>query len=133
MQQSAVTLSDLRWFGCIVAAVFAVLGTVVWWRLDASVAYALWGTGVVLATAYYAIPPLRMPLYLGWMALVTPVGKAVSYVILAVLYYAVITPTGFVVRPFRRDQLARRFDAEASSYWSEHDPSGEAARYFRQS
>ena len=133
MPPTSPTRSELRWFGCIVAAVFGVIGTVVWWKLDAGVGRGFWITGGVLGLGYYAIPPLRVPLYLSWMAIVTPFGRAVSLVVLATIYYVVITPIALVMRPFRRDPLTRRLEPEVPSYWSEHDPGGETARYFRQS
>ena len=133
MQTSPPTSSTRRWFGGILAAVFGVLGAVAWWQLGTSPARALWGTGLLLAGVYYGLPPLRMPMYLVWMALVTPIGRAVSFAVLAAIYYAVITPIALVMRPVRRDRLTRSFDANAPSYWAEHDPGGETARYFRQS
>ncbi len=124
---------SLRGFGCILAAVFGVLGAVAWWQLGMAPARVLWGAGVVLAAVYYALPPLRVPLYLTWMAAVAPLGRAVSLAVLVAIYYAVITPMALVMRPFRRDRLTRSFDADTPSYWTEHDPEGETARYFRQS
>jgi hypothetical protein len=127
------TSSALRWFGCILAAVFGVLGTVIWWQVGLGPARVPWATGLVLTVFYYAVPPLRMPMYLTWMAAVRPIGRIVSLSILAVVYYGVITPISLSMRPFRRDRLGRRFDPDAPSHWIDCDPDAETPRYFRQS
>jgi hypothetical protein len=127
------TASDLKWFGVIVLAVFGIIGGVVLWRLDAlRAAQILWSVGAVLCFLYYAIPPLRRPLYDAWMHTVQPIGIVISHVLLGFIYFGVITPIGLVMRLFGRDALQLRLDESASSYWTQHDPGGDTARYFRQ-
>ena len=59
--------------------------------------------------------------------------EGLSHLVLAVIYYLILTPIAIVMRTFGRDQLRLRFDASARSYWKEHDPAADTARYFRQS
>ena len=68
-------------------------------------------------------------------AMGVPLGLAdgMPFVVLALIFYGIVTPIGVVMRLFGRDKLTRRFDAEATSYWVAHDPGGEPARYLRQS
>ena len=47
------------------------------------------------------------------------VGVVVAFVLLAPLYYVVLTPFGLLTRRGRRDPLARRVDPEARTYWKE--------------
>ncbi len=115
------------------AAVFGVLGGVLWWQLEAvAVARVLWALGLGLMLLYYLIPPLRIPLYLGWMLGVAPIGWLVTHLVLGLIFYGLITPMGVIMRLFRRDRLQRKLDASAESYWQGHDPGGDTARYFRQ-
>jgi hypothetical protein len=124
--------SDLRWFGVVVASFFGLLGGLFWWHDAIVAARVLWGVGFGLAALYYALPPLRLPLYLGWMHAVAPIGWVVTHLVLASIFYGLITPMGAIMRLFGRDRLHRGFDASAESYWSAHDPGGDTARYFRQ-
>ena len=125
--------SDLWWFGVIVAAFFGLLGGVVLWAGGAvAVARGLWGAGLGLAVLYYAVPPLRLPFYRGWMAAVRPIGWTVTHLVLAAIFYGLITPMGVLMRGFGRDRLRLRGDRPAESYWTEHDPADDTARYFRQ-
>ncbi len=127
------TPADLRWFGLIMAAVFGVLGGVLWWQLEAvAVARVLWALGLGLMLLYYLIPPLRLPLYLGWMHGVAPIGWLVTHLVLGIIFYGLITPMGLIMRLFRRDRLQRKRDPSKESYWQDHDPGGDTARYFRQ-
>ena len=96
------------------------------------VARVLWGFGLGLAALYYALPPLRLPLYLGWMRAVAPIAWVVTHLVLALIFYGLITPLAAIMKLFGRDRLDRGFDPAAESYWSAHDPGGDTSRYFRQ-
>jgi hypothetical protein len=67
------------------------------------------------------------------MRLTAPLAWAVSHLVLAIVYYVIITPIALTMRLFGRDKLERRFDAAADSYWIAHPPHKSTARYFRQS
>jgi len=52
------------------------------------------------------------------------IGGIVSRVILTVLFYVVLTPTGLVLRLFGKDVLDQRFEKDRESYWIKKDLSG---------
>lgn len=124
---------NLLWFGGMLGLFLAIVGAMAWWRFHApGVAQGFWIAAAVLVVAYYAIPPLRKPLYLGWMYAAFPIGFVMSYVILAATYYLVITPIGLALRLCGHDPLDRRLDRSAKSYWRPHSPAADSRRYFRQ-
>ena len=125
--------SDLRWFGPILVVWVAMMGAIAYFRFDAPrVAMILWIAGGVFPLLYFAVPPLRIPLYLGWMRVFFPVGWTISHVVLLVLFYGIVTPTALVMRLVRYDPMKRRWDRAAKSYWTEHRTGGETSRYLRQ-
>jgi hypothetical protein len=125
--------SARRSFGAVLFAFFAILGAVLSWRVGSlNAGYVPWAAGAALALLYYAIRPLQIPLYKGWMHLVSPIGWVVSHVILAFIYYVVVTPIALVMRIFGRDKLERRF-AAVETYWTERPPEIDPGSYFRQS
>jgi hypothetical protein len=106
-------------------------------------AYCLWGKGSpAAATAFWVVaaagllgyfqPRVLRPVYILWMALALPIGWTVSHLLLLAVYYLVVTPIGLVMRLIGYDPLNRRFDRSAKSYWTQHDPGAETARYFKQ-
>ena len=73
------TPSDLKWFGVILFVVFAAIGRVIGWRFDSPrAAQSIAGFGLVLAAIYYAVRPLRLPMFLLWTAATAPIGRVVS-------------------------------------------------------
>jgi hypothetical protein len=58
-------------------------------------------------------------------------GRVVSPVVLGVIFFAIFTPVGFVMRLCGRDSMYRKFDAAAPSYWVKRDPPGPADDSYR--
>ena len=127
------TTQALRWFGVIMLVFFSAFAAMAYFKLHArGFAYGLAGAGALLCVVFYSVRGLRVPMYLAWMRVFFPLGWIVSHAILAVIYYAIVTPIGFVLRLLRYDPMRRRFDRRAQSYWipSRHD--ADLSQYFRQ-
>ncbi len=75
---------------------------------------------------------LIKPVYVTLTLLTVPIGWVVSFIIMAVFYYLVITPTGLFFRFIGRDSLRRKFDRSASTYWVSHRKPDSVKRYFNQ-
>ena len=128
------TCRDLFWFGLLLPVFFALLGAVARWGWQVpSVSMWIWIVGTAVAAIYWLIPPLRRPLYVGWVYAALPIGWTVSHLLLGIIYYIVITPIGLLMRLFGYDPLHRRFDRQAKSYWIRRDEPLDSQRYFRQS
>jgi hypothetical protein len=84
-----------------------------------------------LIVLYLAIPHVRKPIYVSWMYAVMPIGVVVSYLVLAAIYFLILTPMGFVRRMFG-DPLQRRFDRQAVTYWSPSRSRNDKRDYLRQ-
>jgi hypothetical protein len=124
---------DLKWFGLLVLLFFGILGAVARWRFGAEDApVRLWIAGAALCLVYYAIPPLRRWLFVGWMYAAYPIGWTISHLLLLIVYYVILTPVGLAMRLAGRDPLDRSPDPAAESYWVRRTPPDSPARYFRQ-
>ena len=88
--------------------------------------------GAGLTALYFAVPPLRRPLFLGWIYATFPIGWTISHLLMAVIYYGVLTPIGLVLRLCGKDPVEKEIDSGRSSYWVEHPTKTDASRYFRQ-
>src|SRR5437868_12576470 len=67
---------------------------------------------VVPGLAGLAFPAVIRPVFLVLTAVTAPIGWAMSFVILGVLYFLVFTPVALVFRLVGRDALTRRFRPE---------------------
>ena len=127
------TPRELRWFGPLLALFAAVVGGIARWQFDApSVSVVLWSAGGLLAAVYVLVPPSRLLIYRGWIYATFPIGWVVSHLVLAAVYYLVVTPIGLAMRLVRRDPLRRRFEREAKTYWVARRRQTDTNRYFRQ-
>jgi hypothetical protein len=66
------------------------------------------------------------------MAAVFPIGWLVSHLLLAAIYYLVVTPIGVMMRVCRYDPMQRRFDRQAATYWKPRRNTDDPQRYFKQ-
>ena len=132
IERHVPSASELKWFGLLGALFLGGAGGLAWWRGHAMSALALGSLAAVFVVLYYALRPLRRPLFDLWMALAFPFGLIISYLMLGCVFYLVITPIGSIVRLLGKDPMRRRFDRSAASYWMARDPRAPAARYFQQ-
>lgn len=124
---------DLMWFGILFPVFIAILGTIIHWRFGApSVARLVWIVGAAVTILYGAIPAIRAPFYVGWMYAVFPIGWTISHLVLAMIYYLVVTPLGIFLRLRGIDPLERELDRSADTYWKPHKPAQRPNRYLRQ-
>lgn len=132
----------LRHFGWIALCGFSLLAMTAWFEVflfaaglggaRETVVGAFAGLAGFSAVASVFYPKANLPIYLGLTLLSYPIGFVLSYVIMATLFYLVISPVGLFFRLTGRDPLNRRFDLEASTYWSDSRPRRSKDSYFRQ-
>ncbi len=125
---------QLNQFGFIWLGFLVFFGVVAWFKFgNQGLAKGLWVAALVVPVIGWLVPAFMRLVFLGMSYLAWPIGFVVSHVILAAVYYLVLTPVGLVMRVVGYDPMKRRFDREAPSYWIARDPAGaEAKRYFRQ-
>ncbi len=112
-----------RGFGIVFFIVFAVIGL---WPWLFGGAPRLWSLGVAAAFLLVALfrPRLLSPLNRIWFSFGLLLHKIVTPVVMGVLFFLTVTPTGIVMRLMGKDPLHRRFDPTATTYWIERQPPG---------
>lgn len=124
---------DLRIFAGLQMAFFALIAWSVWRRSETpSAAATILTVSVIVGVVGLVAPSAIRWIYVGWMLAVFPIGWVVSHVIVAAVFYLVITPIGLLLKLSGRDLLDRRFDPSATSYWKERPAPPDTSRYFRQ-
>ena len=119
--------------GALLPALFAVAGGSVLRGVErVTVAELLWGVGGLAAVLVWIAPAAGKRLYVGWMLAAQPIGWTISRLVLAAVYYLVLTPIGLLMRLLGRDPMQRRFDGAATSYWVRKPAETDSSRHFRQ-
>ena len=100
---------ELRRFAVAMLIGFAVLGLLATWRAGgiSRAAAILWTTGVVLAIAAF-VPRLNRIAYLAVYLPTSIIGYFVSTLLLALMFFLVITPLGIILRLLGKDFLQKR-------------------------
>ena len=97
--------------------------------LVAPAVFALLGS---VAIVVMVLPSAGRAVYRTWMLAVFPAGWTFTCLILLVIYYALLTPVGLLIRLGGRDPMRRRKESGATSYWVKHRTVEDLSRYFRQ-
>jgi hypothetical protein len=128
------TRRELNQFGFIWLGFLALFGVIAYFKFGSPLAARwLWAMAVVVPILGWLVPAFMRLVFLGMSYLAWPIGFVVSHVVLAVVYYLVLTPIGLLTRFFGYDSMKKRFDPEAESYWVDRSPEAvEPKRYFRQ-
>jgi len=129
---------ELRVFAVLQLAFFSFVAWLVHQRLGAS-GWAVngWAGAIFLGSAAAAAvgwfrPGWLRVMYVVWMAAVFPIGLVVSHVLMAAVFYLVVTPIGLIMAVLGRDPMQRKFDRDAKTYWQPRaQPKGKRG-YFRQ-
>ena len=122
-RESAVEPSSDRAFGLVFAGVFALValwpllddGGPRWWSLAVAVIFTL----LALAAPKVLAPANRL-----WTAFGLLLGRLVNPLVMGLLFYLVVTPTGLIMRALGKDLLRLKRDPDAASYWIERTPPG---------
>ena len=124
---------QLAVFGVLWFLFLAVIGSAMFARGGPrAIAIALLVAAVAVPAIGCVAPGLLRLVYLGMAYLAFPIGFVVSHLLIAVVYYAVLTPIGLLMRLFGHDPMKRSFDGKTASYWTTRQQPQDVRRYFRQ-
>lgn len=123
--------SSDRSFGFVFTVVFIAIGLV---PLFSGGTVHLWA--LVLAAALLALslarPRTLAPLNRLWAKFGLLLHRIISPMIMALLFFLVVTPTGLLMRVLGKRPLDIGFDAETTSYWIKREPPGPAPETMKQ-
>ena len=116
MRTKKIGNSQLRSFGLIVAAGFAIIA--LWPVVFRSQNPRTWAliVAVVLSATAVVFPPALKPFRRLWMTIGEALGWVNSRIILSVVYYVVILPIGGIRRLSGNDPMRRKFERDATTY-----------------
>jgi len=132
----------LRQFGWIALVGFSFVAAIAWFEVliftfglgaarpwVAGICAGLAGLSALFSLVW---PRGNRPIYVGLSLITFPIGFVVSHVILGFLFFGLIAPVGILFRILGRDPMHRRYDPDATTYWSDAHPPRPRERYFKQ-
>jgi hypothetical protein len=104
----------------LLAALFLVIPGAIgcylaFWKASGN-GYVWIAVGLVLALSRL-VPPLFRAIYKLWLGFSVILGYFISRIILTIVFFIVLTPTGLIMRMVGKDPMERKRDPAAPSYW----------------
>jgi hypothetical protein len=125
-----LSAAEGRKFGLLVGGVSAALGAFSWYRHHFGRADVMIGLGVALMLSGLLIPTKLGPLYRAWMGLAGVLSKIMTPVFMGVVYFVVLTPTGWIMKLFGKRLL--KHPLGPNGYWITRPPEAQRSDLTRQ-
>ncbi|MEE4272387.1 MAG: SxtJ family membrane protein [Thermoanaerobaculales bacterium] len=124
---------QLRQFGLIWLGFLTFFGAVAWFRFEApQAAVGLWIAAVVVPVIGWVPLPFMRLIFVGMSIIAWPIGFVVSHVVLAAVYYLVVTPIGLAMRLVGYDPMTRKGSDDEPTRWVQRSNERPPESYFRQ-
>lgn len=125
---------QLQNFGKIALLITAIISLLLYVLKGVSIPWALaiFAVGFTIFIISMISSRLTRMIYVVLMAVTFPIGLVVSFTLLAIFYFLILTPLGLVFRLVGRDPLRRKFDSTTDSYWLRIREPESPEQYFRQ-
>jgi hypothetical protein len=122
-REDATTSASERSFGITFAVLFALIAAIKLWRGSPGSGYWLIAALVMAGLAFFWTAPLR-PLNRAWFRLSLALYAVVNPVMMGLIFYVTVVPTGLLMRLLGKDPLRLRRDSQAQSYWIDRTEDG---------
>lgn len=109
-----------RSFGVVFSLVFLVIGLLPLLSSDQPRWWSLIVAGLFLLLAWLLPSVLALPNRL-WCKLGVLLGAIVAPIMMGIVYFLAVLPTGLLMRLFGKDLLKLKIDKQATSYWVKRD------------
>ena len=116
LHESKIKTSSNRNFGLVFFFVFLIVSL---WPLLNGEPFRIWS--IVIAIIFLILglmnSNLLTPLNILWFKFGLFLGSIVSPIVMGIVFFLVITPTGFVMKIMGKDLLNKKKDNDKKSYW----------------
>jgi uncharacterized membrane protein len=100
-------------FGLMFSIIFLVIGL---WPIMSLSSVKIWSLvlAFILLTISFVKPSLLKPLNYYWIKLGELLGKLISPIVMALIFFVIVTPISFIVRIIGKDLLKLKFSKNIS-------------------
>ena len=111
---------EIRKFGFLIGGVLIAISIFMLWK--ALTYYQLvFVIGISFILLGLITPIILKPIYIVWMTFATILGWIMTRVILAILFYLIVTPIGLIARIFGVKFLDLSWNDNVKYYWNKRD------------
>lgn len=112
----------LRKFAFLLGCIFLIIAMWMTFRHTSHFVYYVFGfLGVLLIASGILFPEILKGIYTAWMAMAFAIGWLVSRILLAAIFYFIVTPVGLTARLFGKKFLDTKMHDGQGSYWIKRD------------
>lgn len=110
---------DLREFGLTLWVGFGLIGAITLYRGHSAAAHGMWAMAGAVGLLAILVPSWSKPFYWFWMGLGFVLGQISSRLVMALIYFGVLTPLAILFRMQKRDALGLE-RPKTDSYFKDH-------------
>ena len=114
-----IETKKIREFGIIIGSIILVIVSMMFFKEKEFYKFLLY-IGVFVFFSGLLLPNILKPFYWIWMLFSLIIGWFMTRIILSILFYTIITPTGLILRLFRINYLELN-NNNKSSFWNNRD------------
>ena len=125
-----IKISSNRSFGLLFFVVFLIVSL---WPLTHEGSIRIWS--VIISAVFLILglinSKLLTPLNLLWFKFGMILGAIISPIVMGIVFFIVVTPTGVILRIMGKDLLNKKYDKKKETYWIKRNtPIGTMKRQF---
>ena len=125
-----IQLPPNKKFGIFFSAIFVLIAVYAYFKFRGEFAILALTTSILFAIAAFLKPQILSPFNRLWISLGLLLGKIVSPIVLALIFFVLISPVSIVTRIFGRDELKIK-KRTVESYWVDRSPPGPPSASFK--
>jgi surface polysaccharide O-acyltransferase-like enzyme len=103
-----LSAAEGRRFAFTVGIAFLALAALLWWRVNIVASALAASVGLLLMLSGALVPHRLGPLHSGWMRFALAISKITTPVLMAIVYFVVITPIGLIRRLMGKSPIMAR-------------------------
>ena len=117
-----IKISSNRSFGLVFFVVFLIVSL---WPLTSVGSIRIWSAIISAVFLILGLINSRLltPLNVFWFKFGMILGAIISPIVMGIVFFLVVTPTGFILRIMGKDLLNKKYDKEKETYWIKRDAS----------
>ena len=120
MQKSKIKIGSNRNFGLVFFAVFMLISV---WPLMNENSIRVWS--IIISVIFLILgltnSKILSPLNQLWFKFGALLGNIIAPIVMGIVFFIVVTPTGFFMKIINKDLLNKKYDKKKKTYWIKYN------------